>query len=298
MSTLTHFLSPIAFIVSNALFFFLGSYANNLHAADYHSPRTAALGGAGHAGPILNDALYLNPSFASFSNTYAVQAGYQGYSPPSDAPAQNPYGNIWNLSVQDGRTPLFQAGVGYTQRSDGRLVHVSGSKNIINQLGVGVSTKFLLPNDAYALAVDGAISMTGIAWDWLTVVGILDNAIQTETIKQRGFLREMIVGVKINLKNLLSIYWDPQMTPDLIGREFGFSAAVELTPYPDLYLRTGYGRNTRYPLLTNEVAAGYGSAWGIGLGWMAPKLSIDYAFTRVFDPLTVSAHTLGLTVFF
>ena len=27
-------------------------------ATDYHSPRTAALGGAGRAGPLLNDSIY------------------------------------------------------------------------------------------------------------------------------------------------------------------------------------------------------------------------------------------------
>ena len=39
-------------------------------AADFQSPRTAALGGAGHAAPMLNDAIYLNPSFVSFMPSY------------------------------------------------------------------------------------------------------------------------------------------------------------------------------------------------------------------------------------
>lgn len=273
-------------------------FATSSFGADYHSPRISALAGAGHAGPVLNDALYLNPSFASFTNSYSVQLGYQGYSAPENTSTPDVHGNIWNVSVQDGRTPLFQAGVGYTQRTDGRLVHISGSKNIISQLGIGAATKFVLPRDAYDLAVDGTLSVTGIAWDWLTVVGILDNVIQSETIKQRGFLREATVGVKVNLKNLLTLYVDPQWTPDLVGREFGYSAAVEVTLYPDLYLRAGMGRNTRYPLLTNGVGSGYGSAWGVGLGWMAPKLSLDYAFTRVHDPAVVSAHTFGMSIFF
>ena len=51
------------FALSFASVNFATPWAN---ASDYQSPRTAALGGAGHASPLLNDAIYLNPSFSSF----------------------------------------------------------------------------------------------------------------------------------------------------------------------------------------------------------------------------------------
>src|SRR5689334_537537 len=88
------------------------------NASDFHSPRTAALGGAGHAGPLLNDAIYLNPSYASLLPAYSISANYVAFRGTETLPDDShPYsGNNFNLSVQDGHTEAFQAGLGYTRR--------------------------------------------------------------------------------------------------------------------------------------------------------------------------------------
>src|SRR5690348_2766114 len=74
-------------------------------ASDFHSPRTDALGGAGHASPLLGDAIYLNPSFTSFIQTHSLSLNYLVY---GAGQTNSPYGVIdyyghnINVSVLDG----------------------------------------------------------------------------------------------------------------------------------------------------------------------------------------------------
>ena len=85
-------------------------------ASDFLSPRTAALGGAGHAGPLLNDAIYVNDSYISLLPTFSV-AGNYGWGNYSDGSYKY---RLQNASIQDGNpTDLFQAGIAYTKRDDG-----------------------------------------------------------------------------------------------------------------------------------------------------------------------------------
>src|ERR1700733_5937950 len=111
-------------------------------ASDFHSPRIAALGGAGHAGPLLNDSIYLNPSYAAFLPTYAI-AGNYGWANYNDS--QLKFKNQ-NLSIQDGRSDMFEAGLAYTHRDDGMLIHLTAAKALIpSRLSVGVGGKAYFP---------------------------------------------------------------------------------------------------------------------------------------------------------
>src|ERR1035437_8251713 len=114
----------------------LASFSSGLaQAVEYQSPRTLGLGGAGRATPLLNDAIYLNPSYASFAPVYSLASGYTSI---------RPGGRNYNLSIQDSRTELFQAGVGFTKREGDSAVNIGASKLVVERLGFGLGSKFII----------------------------------------------------------------------------------------------------------------------------------------------------------
>ena len=266
-------------------------------AADYFSPRIAALGGAGHAGPLLNDAIYLNPSYASFLPTYALGLNYLTYTSAEDVTAGKPQssGRNYSVSIQDGRSDMFQAGVAYTLREDGSFVHVGASKSLIQRLGVGIGAKFFFNNAALSNGKDLILSTTGVPLDWLQVAGVVDNLLETSESKARGLYREYILGTKVNVDKILLIYIDPHYPPSLpSGQQFGHEAGVEFVMMSDLFLRLGQFNNASVPYLNSGIGRGY----GLGAGWVGPRLSLDYGLSRAFEPRSTVTHSFGLTAYF
>ena len=258
-------------------------------ASDFHSARTTALGGAGHANPLLSDAIYLNPSYASFIQTHSLSANYQKYQT-----AESP-GRIYNVSVLDGaQDSLFQAGLGFTQREDSALIHLVTSKNITSHFGIGAGTKIFLPNsDPNHRFTDISFAMTAIFSDWFQAALIGDNLL--ETGKSLNLYREFTLGTKINIKSILLIYIDPHWTPNHPIQEnaLGYEAGIEIPFLTDFFIRAGRFKNSLIPF-QNQRASGF----GLGAGWLGPKLSIDYGFSRVLENTLASAHELGLTIYF
>lgn len=265
--------------------------------SDFHSPRTAALGGAGHAGPMLNDAIFLNPSYASFLPAYTVSFNYLPFN--SDPNAQNPGsdGRIFNLSIQDGRSELFQAGVAYTKRHDATFINIGASKAIVQRVGVGMGAKMIM-RDQERMIQDLTFSTLWVPFTELQVAFIIDNALQTKEGLKLNLHREMILGTKLNLMGLFMLYFDPHHIPDIpSGQKFGYEAGAEFAMFQDFFLRLGAFRNATIPYQPT-----YGRGLGLGFGWVAPKISLDYGFKRVFaanDGFQRSwAHVFGATIFF
>lgn len=280
-----------------ALTIFAGSVflfnAERVNAADFQSPRTAALGGAGHAGPLLNDSIYLNPSYMAFLPTYAVSGNY-AWAKFQDGAYHY---KIQNASVQDGRSDLFQAGVSYTKRDDGTFFHLSTGKALIPQrLSVGLGGKFFSPSGDtnHNSALDAVFSATGVTTEWVQTSIIVDNIVQSATAKQYGLYRELILGTKFNLQQILLVYVDPHYTPDLkTSSKFGFEAGAEWPLFNDLFLRGGYFRSSNIPALPET----FGRGFGMGLGFLAPRVSIDYGVSRVLEPTIGTVQIIGLTIF-
>jgi hypothetical protein len=266
-------------------------------AADYFSPRIAALGGAGRAGPLLNDAIYLNPSFTSFLPTYSLGLNYSWINAPADTGRgiQELGGRNYSASIQDGRNELFQAGAAYTLREDGAFVHVGASKAIVQRLGLGVSGKFFFSGPGRAAGKDLVISTTAVPFEWLQVAGVVDNALETTESKSRGLYRQYILGTKWNVEKIVLAYFDPHYTPSLDqGSRYGYSSGLEFVMMSDLFLRLGAFRNATIPYLASALGRGYGA----GLGWVGPRLSLDYGISRAIEPRTVTVHSLGMTIYF
>lgn len=271
-------------------------------ASDYHSPRTMALGGAGHAGPLLNDALYLNPSFTSFLPTYSLSSSWLWF---GGDPWQTPdgereyYGRNYNFSIQDGRSEIFQAGLGYTVREDGSFVHLGASRAFFQRTGFGLGLKFFFAaGEPSFVSREVTLSASLIAATWAQVVLILDNLLELDSSEQAGLYRELVLGTKFNVMGIVMIYFDPHFTPSLLdGQRWGHELGLELTLFRDLFLRGGWFRNATVPF-QGHYARGY----GLGAGYVGPRFSIDYGFERVEQSNAGYpkgyAHEFALTLYF
>lgn len=263
---------------------------NPLLAADYQSPRTASLGGAGHAGPLLNDAIYLNPSFTSFLPSYSASAGFLMY----ERDDKSGKGRLYNVSVQDGRSPMFQAGAGYTLREDGSWINVGASRSLIKELGVGLGGKFFFNNTRLPSGQDLMLSFTGILIPEVQAALIIDNLLENNTSKTRNLYRTITLGMKANLKGMLLFYLDPHYVPNnTVSDKYGYNAGIEIVAMSDLFLRAGVFRASSVPSIGT-----FGRGYGVGIGWIGPRMSLDYALQRTILPFSSGAHVFGGTIYF
>ncbi len=257
-------------------------------AIDYHSPRAAGLGGAGRGAPILTDALYMNPAMMSFLPSYSVAISRNSFAGPHDT---EPKGRVINASIQDGTNPLFQAGVGYTRKTYGREVHVGASKKLIEQFGLGIGGKYLFGSESRPTAQDATFSALGAPFPFLQTGLIVDNLLETDKTKAWNRYREFALGFKFNIDRILLFYVDPHVVPGKPGDSFGYQAGVELPIMADLFLRGGLNRNSFQP----HIGA-YGRGHGFGFGWAFPRLSVDLALTRTFEPVRTNNFLFSFTM--
>ncbi len=265
--------------------FFIESLFLSLYASDFHSPRTEGLGGAGRAAPFLSDAIYLNPAFISFLPTHSFSSHYLSYKG----------GHLLNLSIMDGtRDALFQAGVGFTRREDLSLFHLVGAKQIFSRLGIGIGSKFILPRGVFhhtRYQVDGTISVMGVLNDWFQSAFVVDNIFEINL--DQGFYREYILGIKTNLMNIFSFYFDPHVVPRL-KKIWGYELGLEFPVMQDFFLRFGTFYNSSLPHESNQRGSGY----GLGFGWIGPKISFDYSFSQTRGLVVYQVNNFGMTIFF
>lgn len=274
------------------------------YASDFHSPRTASLGGAGHAGPLLNDSIYLNPSYNSFLPTYAFAFSYGSFTgePHQVGPNQSIdyYGRNYNASVSDGRSELFQAGVGYTMREDAYLINIGASKAVIRQAGVGMGAKLAFSHDESKPSVkDLTFSSTYVFTKWLQAALIVDNVLESKSALEWEMYREFILGTKVIALESIMLYLDPHYVPALGSKEkWGYEAGLEVTIMRDFFVRGGHFKNAAIPFQQGLRGQGY----GFGAGWLAPRISLDYGFQKVAKNIrglpSAYQHLFGATIYF
>jgi hypothetical protein len=265
--------------------------AARCEAEDFRSPRSQALGGAGHAAPLLNDAIYMNPSYASFLPTYSVSGNWDWYNYQDGS--YN--GKLWNVSLQDGRSELFQAGLAYTHFQQGALLNVGAGSAATKKLGFGLGGKVFFPvADPNGNHVEDMIFSTQfVASKAISVSFTADNLIQNSVARQYNYYREFTLGTKYNALEIVSLYYDPHFAPSVGSNRWGWEGGIEFPLFEDFALRGGLYQSSKVPSLNNR-----GNGWGCGVGWMGPKLSLDYAFSRETTPTDDSEHTLGATIYF
>lgn len=283
-----------------ALVFTIGclSFFSSAWGSDFHSPRSAALGGSGRAGPLLNDAITLNPSFCSFLPAYSFSANYSFYEGPNYQTPTGPTvhgGHVYNLSIQDGRTELFQAGVSFTQRRDAAFIHLGLSKAFLKRYSAGLSGKLIRGNVSEQLSPEMVFSASAVFTDWLQIALVGDNLLEQPETAEFGIYREFVLGTKINVMGIVLGYFDPFWAPSLPLESggLGFSAGLEFVIFKDFFLRAGNFYNAYVPFQGVR-----GKGVGLGLGWIGPRISFDYGFQRVFEGRQAYSHTFGTTIYF
>ena len=268
-------------------------------ASDFQSPRTASLGGAGRAAPLLNDSVYLNPSFASFLKSYSISYSFSSF----DSNPENVYhGRMFNLGLQDGRNEFFQAGVGYTVRETGKHLNFGASKSFLQRYSAGLGAKFFFDSkNGKPAARDMILGFSGVVEQWFQVALVIDNLLQGDAAKERGLYREIALGTKVIIIELIMLYLDPHITPDLPSDDqFGYEMGLEYAIMNDLFFRMGLFNNSNVP-----VQSVRGGGFALGAGWVGPRFSLDYAFkkvTRYSSEYTglpaATTHHFGMTLYF
>src|SRR3712207_2027184 len=119
--------------------------------ADFHTARTVGLGGAGHAGPLLNDSIYLNPSYLAFLKNYSIQGNYLWFK-------GEPHGRNMNVSIQDGTSEFFAAGLAYTIREDLKVLNAGLGRAVHQRFSVGVGAKMVMPRGDASNTLDASVS--------------------------------------------------------------------------------------------------------------------------------------------
>lgn len=261
---------------------FISLFAETAFSVEYHSPRTLGLGGAGRATPLLNDAIYLNPSYASFAPVYSLSGGYSSFKPG---------GRNYHLSIQDSRTELFQAGVGFTKREGTSAINIGASKLVVNRLGFGLGSKFIINDHNNAMTTDMIFSTSYIGLDWMYNTLVIDNLLG-------NFDRTFYLGFKFIPTQNVNIYLDPFYTPNYLGgNKAGYHFGIELGLLADFFFRIGKYQDAEIPYLGTR-----GNGFGFSLGWIGPKINVDYGLSRALqthraDSLT-TINSFSLTIFF
>lgn len=251
-------------------------------AVEFHSPRTLSLGGAGRATPLLGDSIYLNPSYASFSPVYSIGGNYTSIKEG---------GRNYNFTIMDSRTELFQAGIGYTRYQGSAAVNFGASKLAVSRLGFGLGSKFIIQDQNKKVSSDFIFSATYAGIPWLFSTIVIDNLMAT-------FERTFYLGLKFIPVHNVMIFFDPLYTPEhTTGKKLGYHLGIEFGLLADFYFRIGQYRHGEIPYLGTR-----GNGFGLGAGWIGPKLNFDYALARALstekgDPFT-SVHSFSTTIYF
>ncbi len=264
------------FILTVALYSFSG------FAQEYQSPRTLGLGGAGRAGPLLNDTIYLNPSFGSFAQSYNLSGGYLWF-----AQARS-----YNFSIQDSRTEWFQAGAGYTWHEHFSAINIGASKMMVERLGAGIGSKIIIDRRTGKFTTDFSLSSSFIALPWIYTAFIIDNVIQSKEARTRGLYRTFYLGTKATPDELIQVFFDPHYTPDLPGsKKFGMNLGSEIKLLADFYFRIGRFFDSQISHLNRR-----GTGTGYGVGWIGPRLSLEGALLRTQNEENVSSLLLSIFI--
>ena len=251
-------------------------------AVEFHSSRSLSLGGAGRANPMLTDAIYLNPSYASFAPVYSLSGSY--------LPIQ-PSGRNYNISIQDSRNELFQGGVGFTKREGTSAVNIGASKLALDRLGFGIGSKFIINDNTTKITSDLIFSSSYLASSFLYATLVIDNLL--------GHLeRTIYIGTKFVPTKNVNIYLDPFYSPGYSkGKKAGYHAGIEFGLLADFFFRAGKYQDADIPYLGTR-----GNGFGIGGGWLGPRINVEYAFSRALNTDrndgVISVNSFSTTVFF
>ena len=240
---------------------------------------------------MLNDSIYLNPSYSSFLPITSTAFAF-GSARTEDGLN---YNYPMNASIMDGhKDTFFQAGVGFTRLAQGNYFHVGASKSPSQRTGLGVGTKFFMPaGTTNQMVIEPSASFTFNITSWIQSSVTVDNIIESSQAQSYGMHREVTLGTKTSVMDIFAAYIDPHWAPALGGGAWGYEAGLEFPCFRDLYLRAGLFHQSHIPYLNTR-----GDGWSVGAGWTAPRISFDYAMSRTTTPEPATQHLGAVSIFF
>jgi len=256
---------------------------------DYKSPRTLSLAGSGRAGALLTDTITLNPSLLGFYQIAAVTGAYYWQNPKQSAAP------LFHLSAIDGANPLFGAGFAYTRTSYLDFFHLSAAKKIFETFSVGLHGKrFATRSNSMAaqgssvVGYDAGVSASYFSKDILPFPFMFsltsDNLISNSQNQALIGGRQIALGIKFNVYDILVFYGDEVFEKKFSQKLSTTAGALELSLGGGFFIRSG-------------ISGGNEKSWGLGGGWVGPRIAINYGFQKSKSPIDEKVSSVSLDIF-
>ena len=249
-------------------------------------PRTLAMCGAMESRINLNESLYFNPASSAHSKMFSVDSGFS-WLHDQQLPGR---ADTYYVNAVDTENELFGGGVGYYKRNIGGLGSewdVRGMFNkllLSNQMGLGVGIHYTKFNEG----IDKKSNLnTDFGFIFLLTKKTLlggtgynlfgdKNNINTRSIK---------LGVRHTMWDFFSATFDFEHR---FVKKTTFTGALELL-YKNGLMITASGQKN---MNLNNIF------WGIGLGYVGPKISVIYGTMNAATAPYSFMHSFSLRVFF
>ncbi len=246
------------------------------------------MGGAFRAVADDNSALNFNPGGLTQSIKYSVEALYYWSELSEEFPKKT-----YHISIVDTKTSGIGGGFSFTReklsqggRKDSFIVALA--EQYRSYLHIGISAKYFrlegTDNDSFFA---GDIGIIIKPWQQYLSVGIVSHNLfatgSEDTYPQLG------LGLATHLSNAITLAADTIKDLDSNGKaNFQYNFGGEVLMREQLGLRGGYSRDQHSA----------GNYYSLGLGWYAPRLTINYGFQQGLGDLNLRAQSVSFIIYF
>ena len=260
----------------------------------FYPPASAALGESGRASVVPIDALFLNPAALALSQSQYEFAGlYRADSAGTDRPTIQGGG-----AIVDNSPDVAASGGAYYMAT-----RRASPSNTINDSEIGIGTgAHILERLSFGLLGKRVArsNLNGPAWVKYNVnagflltpdpnFGVAFVAYNILNDDDLDLIPQLSMGINWNILGILRLTADvsryEKMNPE---RKGNLGSGVEFDAGEGFFLRTG-------GIWDSYMGQRY---WTAGLGWVGPKLSLDYAYRMNTEVVGDQAHTFDLRLIF
>ena len=245
-------------------------------------PRSLALSGNQTARIGLNESIYFNPASSAHSRCMSAEGGFMWNS----GGINNGRIDSYYVSAIDTENELFGGGMGYSKRdllpggSEWELRGIINKLALSNKLGVGIGVSYLsykhLDQESNNLNADA-----GLLWLLAPKSTLGVTAYNLFGDKNKINTRSIAFGFRQTMWDFFSIDIDFEHR---FSKKITAGAALELV-YKDGFMLTISGKRNQ------NLANSY---WGLGLGYLGPKISFIYGTMNAITAPYSFAHSFSI----
>lgn len=249
-------------------------------------PRTLAMCGAMESRININESLYFNPASSAHSKMFSMDTGFS-WQHNKQLPGRS---DTYYVNAVDTENELFGGGVGYYKRYVGGIGNewdVRGMFNKLllkNRMGLGVGihyTKFnhsLAPKNNFNADFGFIFLLTQKTILGGTGYNLFGDKDDINT-------RSIDLGIRHTMWDFFSATFDFE---SFLSRKTTLTGALELLYKNGIMITVSTQKNMN---LGNVF-------WGMGLGYVGPKISLIYGTMNAASAPFSFAHSFSLRVFF